>query len=74
MPKTESLRKAQAKEDNNDKMAAKTGREQKKYVVKKGDNLNKIAQQNGSNIDEIRQLNNLSNKDVIKPGQVIVVR
>lgn len=74
LPKTESLRKAQAKEDNNDKMAAKTGREQNKYVVKKGDNLNKIAQQNGSNIDQLRQLNNLSNKDVIKPGQVIVVR
>jgi LysM repeat protein len=74
LPKTESLGKARVKEDNNDKMSAKTGREQKKYVVKKGDNLNKIAQQNGSNIDQLRQLNNLSKEDVIIPGQVIVVR
>ena len=49
-------------------------REAKTYVVKKGDSLKAIAQRNGSKVDKIMQLNNLSNKDNIQPGQVIVVR
>ena len=60
--------KAHAEKEAGNKGEAKT------YVVKKGDSLQEIAQRNGSNIDKIMQLNNLSNKDNIQPGQVIVVR
>ena len=60
--------KAHAEKEAGNKGEAKT------YVVKKGDSLKAIAQRNGSNVGKIMQLNNLSKKDNIQPGQVIVVR
>lgn len=44
------------------------------YIVKKGDNLNEIAQRNGSNIGKLQELNNLTDKDSLQPGQVIIVK
>ncbi len=65
---------APAKAGKAERGAENTKSETKTYVVKKGDSLNAIAKRNGSKIEKIMQLNNLSNKDVIQPGQVIIVR
>lgn len=46
----------------------------KKYTVKKGDTLAKIARENGTTLDRLRKLNNIKQKDNIRPGQMILVK
>jgi membrane-bound lytic murein transglycosylase D len=46
----------------------------KKYKIRKGDSLNRIARQNGMTLDKLLDLNSMSNKDNIRPGQVILVK
>ncbi|MDO9585936.1 MAG: LysM peptidoglycan-binding domain-containing protein, partial [Syntrophales bacterium] len=71
--KGDTLKVGQALKINR-KTAADSSRGTKTYIVKKGDNLNKIAQRNDSNIGKLQELNNLTDKDSLQPGQVIIVR
>ena len=41
------------------------------YTVKSGDYLYKIAQENGTTVEALVRLNNISNPDLIHPGQVL---
>jgi LysM repeat protein len=43
------------------------------YTVEKGDSLYKIARDNGVSLADLIKANNLSNPNVIYPGQVIVI-
>lgn len=43
------------------------------YTVQKGDTLNKIAERFGTNSDYLSQKNNIKNKNLIYPGQVIKI-
>lgn len=44
-----------------------------KYTVKSGDTLWAIANRYGSTVSKIAADNNISNPDVIHPGQVLVI-
>lgn len=44
------------------------------YVTRPGDTLWSIAQKNNSTVQRLTELNNLSNPNVIYPGQLIKVR
>src|SRR5690625_1177743 len=43
------------------------------YTVKKGDTLTKIAKKFGTTVDELVRLNNISNPNLIHPGQKIII-
>jgi membrane-bound lytic murein transglycosylase D len=45
-----------------------------KYVVTKGDNLHVIAKKNNLNIAKLLELNNLSGRETLSPGQILVVK
>ena len=44
---------------------------QKTYTVKKGDTLSKIASKYGTTVDKLVKLNGITNKNVIRVGQII---
>lgn len=44
------------------------------YTVKRGDNLYRIARRYGTTINSIVQLNNISNPNLIYPGQRLLIR
>lgn len=44
------------------------------YVARPGDTLWNIAQRYGTSVMDLRRINNLSNPNVIYPGQIIRVR
>ena len=44
------------------------------YVVQKGDNLTKIAKKFNTTVDELVKLNNISNPNLIYPGQKLRVK
>lgn len=43
------------------------------YTVQKGDTLNKIAERFGTNADYLAQKNNIKNKNLIYPGNVLKI-
>jgi membrane-bound lytic murein transglycosylase D len=45
-----------------------------RYIVTKGDNLHIIARKNNLNINKLLQLNNLSGKEKLTPGQILVLK
>ncbi|MBR0459890.1 MAG: LysM peptidoglycan-binding domain-containing protein [Victivallales bacterium] len=53
--------------------AGKPAKQQRKYVVKKGDYLGQIAYQYGVSSAELARVNNLTNSNVIKEGQVLII-
>lgn len=47
--------------------------EGKRYVVRPGDTLWKIAQNHGVSLDSLILANNLTNPDILTPGQVLII-
>ena len=45
-----------------------------KYTVQKGDSLAKIARENNVSLDNLLDINKMMRTDVIRPGQVILIR
>lgn len=45
-----------------------------KYIVTKNDNLRSIAKKNKINVAKLAELNNISVKDKLSPGQILVVK
>ena len=45
----------------------------KEYVVKSGDTLSKIASMYGTTYQQLAQINNISNPNLIYPGQIIKI-
>ncbi len=46
----------------------------REYTVRPGDSLSKIAKQHNMSVKELQQLNNISNPNLIKAGQTLVVK
>jgi membrane-bound lytic murein transglycosylase D len=46
----------------------------KKYTVKKGDSLSRIARENNMSLEKLLTLNRMAQKDIIHPGQVILIQ
>jgi len=44
-----------------------------RYTVKRGDNLTVIARMFGTTVDNLVKWNNIPNRDLIHPGQVLIV-
>jgi len=47
---------------------------EKTYMVKKGDNLYQIAQRNNISLDKLKEINNLAERENLRPGQTLIVR
>jgi LysM repeat protein len=45
----------------------------KKYTIKKGDSLNRIARENNMSLEKLLTLNGMTQKNNIRPGQVILI-
>jgi hypothetical protein len=43
------------------------------YITQQGDNLWKIAKKYGTTVDDLLKINNLSEKDILMPGQQILI-
>ena len=46
----------------------------KLYIVKKGDYLGKIAKEYNTTVQEIARINNISNVNLIYPGQRLIIK
>ena len=44
------------------------------YTVQRGDTLSEIAERFGTTVNELVRLNNIADRDLIYPGQVLVIR
>ncbi|MBU0653308.1 MAG: LysM peptidoglycan-binding domain-containing protein, partial [Proteobacteria bacterium] len=44
------------------------------YKVEKGDSLNRIARENNIPLERLLKLNRMGQKEIIHPGQVILVQ
>ena len=43
------------------------------YIVQRGDTLTEIAARYGTTVNEIVRLNNIADRDLIYPGQVLII-
>ena len=44
------------------------------YTVQRGDTLSEIAERYGTTVNELVRLNNIADRDLIYPGQVLIIR